>query len=121
MHSWGDDWFEKNGADFFEAQNYIYDFTYRWSRCRLSFKEKYGSTRYEWMFPPQGAIYYRNTLHRLWVSSWLYRKWEQFGWYVCGLAIKRALKKWPQFEVELCCDFLANTKFGQQCEKKYWK
>lgn len=121
MHSWGDDWFEKHGKDFSEAQHYIYDFTKRWSRCNLSFKEKYGTIRYEWIFPPYGAIYYRNPIHRFWVSSWLYYKWEHFGWYVCGLALQRAVKKWPQFETELCCDFIPNTKFGRQCEAKYWK
>ncbi len=145
MHCWGDEWFEKYGDDLYKAHNYISDFTYRWTRCRLCAKEKYGTIRYEWMFPPGGGVFYRYAIwtpwkisttltlggekHTFppsqkliwaWNESWLYRRWATFGWYVCGIAIKKAIKRWPYLEVELCSDFMAPTKFGKQCEVKYW-
>lgn len=118
MHVWGDDF---DWTDLYAAQEYISKFTKRYSGCNLCSKEKYGTIRYEWMFPPYGGIYLRKGLYRYWNESWLYRQWTHFGWYVCGLAIKRALKIWPNLEDELRSDFLAPTKFGQQCEAKYWR
>lgn len=120
MHDWSDEWFEQYGKDLYEAQQYIHTFTKRWARCNLCSKEKYGTIRYEWVFPPYGGIYWVNGYSRIWNSSWLYRKWTQFGWYVCAIAIKKAIKKWPHLEVELSCDYMADNKFGIACRAKYW-
>lgn len=120
MHDWGDDWFEQYGDDLYRAQRYIYDFTKRWSLCRLCSKEKYGTIRYEWIFPPYGGIYWNQWYSRWWTQSWIYRKWCHFGAYICGVAVKKAVKRWPHLETELCSDFSFNTKFGQQCEDRYW-
>lgn len=118
MHIWGDDW--KWWKELYDAQQFIYKYTYRWSLCRLCSKEKYGTIRYEFMFPPFSGIFYNHWYSRWWISSKLHNLWARFGWYICGKAIKKALKKWPQLEKELCSDFLANTKFGRECEDKYW-
>lgn len=120
MHDWGDEWFEKYGKDLYRAENYIYDFTRRWSRCHLMSKEKYGTIRYEHIFPPGGGIFYNHWYSKWWLNSRIYSLWARFGWYVCGWAIKRAVKKWPYLEDELKWDFCANTKFGRECEAKYW-
>lgn len=120
MHCWGDEWFNKYGNDLYKAQNFIWDYVKRWSRCNLISKEKYGTIRYECLFPPYSRMYLNTRLQRWWVNeSWLHRKWARFGWYVCARAIKKAIKKWPHLEEELCCDFWAG-KFGKECENKYW-
>lgn len=119
MHEWGDSW--EHWKELYKAENYISNFVYRWSRCILCSKEKYGSIRYEWMFPPLGGVYYRYWYSKAWIHCWLYQKWALFGWWVCGIAIKKAIKKWPYLEEELCCDFMAPTKFGRQCRAKYWR
>lgn len=55
MHSWGDDWPHWN--DLYEAERFIIDYVYKHSWCRLSCKEKWGTIRYEWVFPPRSGIY----------------------------------------------------------------
>jgi len=142
MHMWGDDWFEKYGNDLYEAEGYISRFTKRWSRCYLGSKEKYGTIRYEFIIPPGGhvmmrkfCIYapwkkrfkwpegttdtYRPTLF-CWNECWLYYKWQLFGAWVCGIAVKKMVKKYPHLETELRCFFMFNTKYGRQCESEYW-
>lgn len=44
-HRWGDDWFEKNGDDLYNAISYCMDFWKRWGRIGSHGKEKYGSFR----------------------------------------------------------------------------
>ena len=51
-HIWGDEWFEQYGHDLNRAQDLIYTETYTWSRCTVCCKEKYGTIRYAWIFPP---------------------------------------------------------------------
>ena len=141
-HYWGDDWFEKYGDDLCNAGAYISKFTKRWSRCYLIYKEKFGSLRYEYIVPPKGSVVslrfcikapwkrkhrwgdeefeYHPVLFA-WNECWLYRKWELFGAWVCCVAIKRAIKKWPHLEDELCQDLHFNTKFGNKCQNKYWR
>lgn len=142
MHDWSDDWFKRYGNDLYDAQLYISDYTKRWSRCNLLSKEKYGTIRYEHIVPPYGHAYclvaaiwapwkkyvkvgdkdysYRPLLFA-WNECWLYRKWAHFGWYICGLAIKKAIRRWPHLEDELCADFMPETKFGRKCLGRYWK
>lgn len=52
MHIWGDEWFEKHGNELYAAEEYICKYVKRWSGCILISKEKYGTLRYEWVFPP---------------------------------------------------------------------
>ncbi len=54
-HTWGDDW--SHWDELYKAQSYLSKYVYKWSRCRLSCKEKYGTIRYEWMFPPGGRCF----------------------------------------------------------------
>lgn len=55
---WGDDWFELNGNDLYQAEVYIRNYVKRWSRCDLMTKEKYGTIRYQQIFVPGTAIYW---------------------------------------------------------------
>jgi len=57
IHYWGDDWPHWN--ELYEAGNYIHNFVYKYSRCRLVYKEKYGTLRYEWMLPPPHSCFSR--------------------------------------------------------------
>lgn len=53
-HIWGDDW--PYWDDLYEAKNFIVDHVYDKSWCRLCCKEKYGTIRYEFLFPPGGGM-----------------------------------------------------------------
>lgn len=143
MHSWGDDWFEKYGDDLYEASQYISKNTKRWSLCYPLHKEKYGTIRWEHIIPPKGHVAclrfpiqspwkvsftdtqgrkhsYRPILFA-WNDCWLYRKWQEFGAWVLGKFIQKAIKKWPHLEAELCQDYHFDTKFGRICRNKYWR
>ena len=131
MHIWGDEWFEKNGDDLYKAQNYIVDFTYRWSRCRLVSKEKYGTIRYEALFPPYCGYFIRDnwidkflrlfgdetvsysvegktrsfTRRRFyWHETTLSKLWAKFGKLILGIAVKRACNKYPNVSNEILDD-----------------
>lgn len=41
-HVWGDDWFEKNGNDLYNAVHYCMDFWRKWGRIGSRGKEKWG-------------------------------------------------------------------------------
>lgn len=58
-HSWYDDPEWPYWNDLYNAENYIRDYTYKWSKCRLVSKEKYGTIRYEAVFCP-GMRYYNS-------------------------------------------------------------
>jgi hypothetical protein len=95
-HQWGDKWFEKNGLELSLAMNYIYTFVKRWSKCSLIMKEKYGSVRYEYLFPPlRGTLY----------CTWIYRKWVQYGKWILKIAVHRACKKYPAVMREIVDDY----------------
>ena len=115
-HIWGDDWFEKNGGDLYDAQVYIIEYVKRWSGCYVSLKEKYGTIRYEWVCPQGYGEYFklpgmldkRTSYGRipryLWCwdySNPLYRCWVRYGKWVLTRAIKKACKKWPNIADEL--------------------
>ncbi len=57
MHTWGDGWEGWNDLD--EAESFIWDYVYKHSWCKLMVKEKYGTLRYSYIFPPKSAIYVR--------------------------------------------------------------
>jgi hypothetical protein len=56
-HSWYDapEW--EHWGELEKAQEYVSEYVYKWSRCRLICKEKYGTIRYEYMFPPGGRMF----------------------------------------------------------------
>lgn len=126
-HEWGDEWFEKNGDDLYAAERYIYRFVKRWSRCRLLSKEKYGTLRYEALFPPGGS-YFKTKLDRFlekwllkkvimvdyssykipifcWQTTWLYHLWYKLGEKTLKIAIKKAAKKYPNVKDEILDDY----------------
>lgn len=126
-HEWGDTWFEKNGGDLYKAEQYIYKFVKRWSRCSLMSKEKYGTLRYEAIFPPGGS-YFKTKLDLFlekwfikktmlvdysgykipilcWQTSWMYNLWHKLGEKALKIAINKAAKKYPNVEKEIRWDF----------------
>lgn len=133
MHVWGDDWFEEHGGKLYAAERYIWEYTYRWSKCGLISKEKYGSIRYEWLLPPGGRCYNvlsiklpfvswdydHNSNYRYywggggrfpviiwrWADSWVYRVWKQYGKWVLDRAVRNACKKWPEIKDEILEDY----------------
>lgn len=123
-HIWGDKWFEENGEDLYRAMNYIWDYTKRWSGCSVMFKEKYGTVRYEFLFPPWGTMKYggygklpkifdkKTSYGRIPRYLWywnsfnpIYRYWARYGKWTLARAIKKACKKWPNVADELTADF----------------
>ena len=107
-HEWGDEDFDWNSL--YEAQSYIFDYVYKYSRCRVITKEKYGTIRYEYIFPPYGTLFYRSKLQRLWCRSFLYRLWIKLGKKVLESAVYSACEKYPTVKAEILADF----------EPEYW-
>ncbi len=94
-HIWGDAWPYWN--ELYQAEDYIQKYVYRYSRCRLSSKEKYGTIRYEFVTPPRWTWY-------IW-NCWLYFKWVRIGNWVLKRAVVRAAKKFPNVKNEILDDF----------------
>ena len=55
MHYWGDEWFEKNGKDLYEAIDWI-EKKLRKNRIRVCGKEKYGTYRDEYLCWWDGSL-----------------------------------------------------------------
>lgn len=119
-HEWGNDWPHWN--ELYEAESFIIDYVYKWSRCRLSCKEKYGTIRYEYVYPPGSRAWWLSIkipffrrkimdgkfevpyyLFR-WPTSWLYYKWMRFGDYILGQAVRKACIKFPNVVEEITGD-----------------
>lgn len=135
-HEWHDDWPHWN--DLYEAQSYIFKNVRWWSGCKLMMKEKYGTIRYSFMFPPGCSVrmdykivapwkvkskfndeYYRPVLW-WWGGSWIIIWWARFGWWVARKVIFRAVKKWPHIENEILSD-LPEWVVGEKVFSKYWE
>ncbi len=123
MHSWGDDWPHWN--ELYEAENYIIAYVSKYSKCRLSSKEKWGTLRYEYVYPPgsrawwfslklpwKKTIKFKDTEYKInrylfcWPTSWLYYQWMRFGTYTLKKAVKNACIKFPNVAKELTVDLL---------------
>jgi len=120
MHTWGD------GFDFeglHTAGLFIMDYTKRRSLCNLSWKEKYGTIRYEYIFPPFGSFYGRNRVHYWWICSRIYNKWAELTWYIVYRGIKKAIAKWPHLKDELLSDFAGDHPdiVGIEIYRQYWR
>ena len=119
-HIWGDDWL--HWAELYEAEKYIRNYVYKWSRCRLQSKEKWGTLRYQYIWPP---AYRRNgpiiqlpfpLFHKIvrgekfpryllfWTNSWLYYKWMVWGHKMLGQAVRNACNKFPNVVKEITED-----------------
>lgn len=119
-HIWGDDWPHWN--ELYEAETFIINYVYRYSWCRLSCKEKYGTIRYEHVWPPawrgngpiiqlpfplfhkmiQGHKFPRYLI--FWTSSWLYYKWMWWGDRMVARAVRKACIKYPNVVAEITDD-----------------
>lgn len=124
-HEWGDNW--PYWSKLYEAEHFIWVYTYRYSRCNLISKEKYGTLRYEYLFPPGGSVrfgphlyvpFLRRTVKIankkfpnqkiyiwMWSQSWLYRLWAKYGRWVLRKAIKKACEKYPEVKAEILEDY----------------
>lgn len=117
---WGDDWPHWN--ELYQAENWIADYVYTYSRCRLQSKEKWGQLRYEHVWPPTigkngpiirlpfplfhktilGGKYPRYLI--FWTSSWLYYKWMWWGTKMLRRAVRLACVKFPNVINEITAD-----------------
>lgn len=119
-HTWNDDW--PYWEELYKAESYIVKWTYRLSLCHLSSKEKYGTIRYEYIFPPGGRRYKTPIIdaflklfgevnydgHKyqkyMWGNSYLYNVWIKFGKYILKKVVNRATKKFPNVKEEILED-----------------
>lgn len=115
-HIWGDTW--EHWDELYKAEHFIIKYVYKYSKCRLISKEKYGSIRYEHLSPPWsnklrikfpfwkkkiGNEYYPRWL-LFWDTCWLYRQWYNFGIYILKKAVKKACIKFPNVKEEITND-----------------
>lgn len=123
-HEWGDKDFDFNQLQ--RAGIFIAKYVRRHSGCLLSWKEKYGTIRYEHVYPPIWCL-----PRAYWVSVLMYffpdrngKFWSMFerrGNRVLWKAIQLAIKKFPQFEDEILEDFASNEDIvGKTIHDKYW-
>ncbi len=126
MHSWYEEPPWPHWDELYEAENYIAAYVYKWSRCRLQSKEKWGTIRYEHIWPPcmgrNGPIiqlpfplFHKVIIHGdqehkypryvlFWTSSWLYYKWMRWGDKMLGRAVREACIKFPNVAAEITED-----------------
>lgn len=118
MHSWGDDWPHWN--ELYTAERYIEDYVYKWSRCKLHSKEKWGMIRYSSINPPckgcgftisapwtKVVSWSEKPIHPIlfmWSACWLYHQWKRFGNYIFGRAVRKACKLYPNVVKEITAD-----------------
>ena len=110
MHMWGDPW--PYWKELYSAQDEVVRTVRKYTRCNLISKEKWGCIRFEYMFPPGTAIFYRNRWQKYWSESWIARKWTEVGFFVAKCAILRILKKRPYLAHELLHDAVTDERFG---------
>lgn len=114
-HVRGDDW--PHWPKLYEAEIYMFEFVYKRSFCELRSKEKYGTIRYEWLFPPGSRFSIRIPYMKIkvgkekfdmiwcWSLCWVYRLWKRYGKWTLNRAVKKACKKWPEIKDELLADY----------------
>ncbi len=121
-HTWGDSW--PHWQELYQAEIYIRDYVYKWSRCHLSSKEKYGTLRYEYIYPPfhrkHWAIklpFFEKSYHChgfklsypiylfYWQTSFIYRTWVRLGKWVFKRAVKNACLRFPNVKKEILNDY----------------
>ncbi len=125
MHSWYDDLPWPYWDELYQAERYIRDYTYKWSGCRLSSKEKYGTIRYEALFPPFSSYrfgpyikvpYFKRTIKIgeeeikcaiflwIWNQSYIHNLWVMLGKLALRKAIKNSYKLFPNVKKEVTAD-----------------
>lgn len=116
-HIWGDDW--PHWDDLYKAESYISAYVYKYSFCRLMSKEKYGTIRYEYVYPPFSRKHWRIMVPYFrrhtslgdfpyyffyWQTSVLYNAWRWWGYKMLGRAVRKACVKFPNVVKELTDD-----------------
>ena len=119
MHYWGDEWFEKNGNDLYDAINYIEGYLHK-HHIGVCGKEKYGTYRDEYLTFWNGGIYQLLFGYRGYIGTWHHYKWEWFRKFVDSIhrfiyciideGITVSQRKGESFE-----------DFGKRYEKRWWK
>ena len=138
-HDWSDSDFDWNALA--EAADFISKYVEKHSFCTLIQKEKYGSLRYEYVFPPKGSVRvgfqirlpFFTRKNRFfpekrapiclwsWQDSWLYRKWTAYGWECVLKACLLAVDKYPHIKDEILQDVCCNEGLvGKEMHDKYW-
>ena len=118
FHVWGDDWPHWN--ELYTAEDYIQAYVYKWSRCRLQSKEKWGTLRYERVLPPckgcgftitapwkKKYSWAKEPIHPIiymWSDSWLYYKWMWCGTKMLRRAVDKACILYPNVVKEITDD-----------------
>ncbi len=106
MHYWGDEWFQKNGDDFYEAIRILEERMKKWGHVHVCGKEKYGTYRDEYLMFWDGGLY-SSKIVRIpkWVHIINFRlirgKKTKYGylWYgLCDftrwIGLKKLVNKW---------------------------
>lgn len=148
MHKWGDEWFEKNGANLDDAIYYVMETWTKYGRIGTHGKEKFGVFRDHSCFWDGGIhdlLYpgYSRVVHK-----WLYFYVDEYAvkpfmrytgllrvglWWqaqVYNYAIQQACKKYPNIVDELVSDLekyelikpgIFGPVDGVKIHNKYWK
>ena len=109
MHDWGDGW--PYWDELWQAETTIVKAVKKYTRCILISKEKYGTIRYEYMFPPYCRVWYSNKLNRWWQQCWITHLWCKLGFYVAKRVILRILRDKPYLAEELLNDAVVDDRF----------
>lgn len=118
-HNWGD------GFDFdklHEIEEEIGDKVKSRTMCTVVSKEKYGTLRFEHVFPPGGAMWVSHDLHREYLDSDIYARWRTMGWKVLVEECLMAAKRYPKYEDEILEDIASHDELvPRELHDKYWK
>lgn len=114
FHTWGNSW--PHWEELYKAEEWIYRYVKKYSLCILISKEKWGSLRYEWVFPPFARKQWRIKIPFLkkktpygdfpyylfyWQTSFIYNLWRWWGYKMLNRAVNKACIKFPNVVAEL--------------------
>ena len=102
MHEWGDEFFQQYGPELNKAMDYIRDYVYYRSNYWVMMKEKYGTIRYEFLYP-QPYVYRSKWDKNKIIQCIRYYKFRLAMWLL-DRAIKKACKKFPHIREEILWD-----------------
>jgi hypothetical protein len=126
-HDWSDKDFDFDGL--YNAGCYISKFVRRYSHTMLTWKEKYGTIRFEAIHSPNNVPslnsgFIMRLLRKIFPCSYdkFWQKWTWFGWRVTVIAAKRAAKIWPHLRDEILEDLCADEELvGKKLHNEYWR
>jgi len=120
MHDWGDEDFDWDLL--YTVHNQIMHDVKLRTGCTIVSKEKYGSLRFEYVVPPKGtACFIRSKLQGYWIRTWLYRRWELWGWRVLLDVCLTAARDYPTLRDEILSDIACHENLvGKELHDEYW-